>query len=91
VNVLFPIFIFILLPVKFFFSLLANGWEFLEQYKHLDAKQKARVTIVILTTSANPDDIKKAKQIQEVTGFETKPLSKEIMTELLNEHFKDYI
>jgi len=68
-----------------------NGWEFLEQYKHLDAKQKARVTIVILTTSANPDDIKKAKQIQEVTGFETKPLSKEIMTELLNEHFKDYI
>lgn len=67
-----------------------NGWEFLEQYKHLDANQKARVTIVILTTSANPDDIKKAKQIQEVTGFETKPLSKEIMTDILNEHFQDY-
>ncbi len=68
-----------------------NGWEFLEQYKHLDAKQKARVVIMILTTSANPDDIKKAKEIQEVTGFETKPLTEEIMTEILNQHFQDYL
>ena len=68
-----------------------NGWEFLEQYKHLDTEQKARVVIVILTTSANPDDIKKAKQIQEVTGFETKPLSKEMMSEILKEHFQDYL
>jgi len=47
-----------------------NGWEFLEQYKHLDARQKARVVIMILTTSANPDDLKKAKEIKEVTGFD---------------------
>src|SRR5580704_12008541 len=52
-----------------------NGWEFLEQYKHLSAHQKARVVIMILTTSANPDDIKKANEIEEVTGFETKPLT----------------
>jgi len=68
-----------------------NGWEFLEQYKHLDVNQKARVVIMILTTSANPDDIKKAKEIEEVTGFETKPLSKEIMVEILNRHFQDYL
>src|SRR5580704_1681933 len=52
-----------------------NGWEFLEQYKDLDVKQKARVVIMILTTSANPDDIKKAREIEAVTGFETKPLT----------------
>src|SRR5690606_32947414 len=34
-----------------------NGWEFLEQYKHLGIGQKARVLIVILTTSANPEHI----------------------------------
>ena len=68
-----------------------NGWEFLDQYKHLNTEQKARVVIVILTTSANPDDIRKAKQIQEVTGFETKPLSKEMMSEILKEHFQDYL
>lgn len=68
-----------------------NGWEFLEQYKYLDAKQKARVVIMILTTSENPDDIKKAKEIEEVTGFETKPLSEKMMMEILNQHFQDYL
>ena len=68
-----------------------NGWEFLEQYKHLGIAQKAKVLIVILTTSANPDHIKRAKEIQEVTGFETKPLTKELMLEILQQHFPDYL
>jgi len=68
-----------------------NGWEFLEEYKHLPAHQRARVVIMILTTSANPDDIKKAKEIEEVTGIETKPLSEKIMSEILNQHFQDHL
>lgn len=68
-----------------------NGWEFLEQYKHLDAKQKARVLIMILSTSSNPDDLKRAKEIEEVTGFETKPLTEEMMTRILNQHFQNYL
>lgn len=68
-----------------------NGWEFLEQYKHLDIAQKAKVLILILTTSANPDDIKKASEIQEVTGFETKPLTRELISEILRQHFQDYL
>ncbi|MEO5571554.1 MAG: response regulator [Bacteroidia bacterium] len=68
-----------------------NGWEFLEQYKHLDATQKSKIVIMILTTSANPDDIKKAKEIQDLIGFETKPLSKEVLTEILNRHFQNYL
>ena len=68
-----------------------NGWEFLEAYKNLNLSQKAKVLIIILTTSANPDHIRRAKEIQEVTGFETKPLSKEILTEILEEHFQEYL
>jgi CheY-like chemotaxis protein len=68
-----------------------NGWEFLEQYKHLDAAQKARVVIMILTTSANPDDLKKAKELEQVSGFQTKPLSHELLKEILEEHFQDYL
>jgi CheY-like chemotaxis protein len=68
-----------------------NGWEFLEQYKHLSREQKAKVVLVILTTSANPDHIKKAQEIEDVTGFETKPLSKQILREILVEHFPDHI
>lgn len=67
-----------------------NGWEFLEEYKKLDKKQKARITIMMLTTSANPDDVVKANSIEEVTGIRTKPLSVEMLTEILDEHFQDY-
>ena len=68
-----------------------NGWEFLEEYKNLSQAQKAKVLIVILSTSANPDDLKRAREIQEVTGFETKPLSKEILMEILEKHYKEYL
>ncbi len=68
-----------------------NGWEFLEQYKQLGIGQKARVLIVILTTSANPEHIIMAKTIEDVTGFKTKPLTKEMLTEILNEHFQEYV
>jgi len=68
-----------------------NGWEFLERYKDLDPKQKAKTIIVMLTTSANPDEIKKAQEIEEVSGFKTKPLSKEMLTGILQEFFRDHL
>lgn len=68
-----------------------NGWEFLEEYKTLSIAQKAKVLIVILTTSANPDHIRKAKEIQDVKGFNTKPLTKEFLTEILEQHFQHYL
>ncbi len=68
-----------------------NGWEFLEHYKNLDTSQKPKVLIIILTTSANPEHIEKAKEIQDVTGFETKPLTKEMLSKILEQHFQDYL
>lgn len=67
-----------------------NGWEFLLEYKDLDLSQKARITIMMLTTSANPDDIKRANEIEDVTGIKTKPLSVEMLNEILAMHFQDY-
>ncbi len=68
-----------------------NGWEFLEHYKDLDKSQKPKVLIIILTTSANPEHMKKAKEIQDVTGYKTKPLTKEMLSEILKQYFQDYI
>lgn len=68
-----------------------NGWEFLEEYKNLTIARKSKVLIVILTTSASPDHIKRAKEINDVTGFNTKPLSKEFLTEILEQYFPDYL
>lgn len=68
-----------------------NGWEFLEKYEKLDLGQKAKVVILILSTSANPDDIQRSKEIEAVSGYESKPLSKKMLTEILEEHFKEYL
>lgn len=64
-----------------------NGWEFLEKYKHLDPKQKAKTIIVMLTTSAHPSDVEKAKRTAEVNGYQVKPLTKEMLNEILEKHF----
>ncbi len=66
-----------------------NGWEFLEEYKQLDAKHKAKITIIMVTTSANPEDKKRAAATAEVNGFTTKPLTEELMKEILEYHFSE--
>ncbi len=68
-----------------------NGWEFLTEYKNLDIKQKAKVVIMILSTSTNPEYIKKANEIKEVTGYESKPLDKEMIEKIMIEHFSDHL
>lgn len=67
-----------------------NGWEFLERYKNLNPNQKARITIMMLTTSANPDDMRRAKEIEELTGYQTKPLTTEMLNEIVDTYFSDY-
>lgn len=68
-----------------------NGWEFLEKYKHLDPKKKSKTVIVMLTTSAHPKDLEKAKELEEVKGYNVKPLSEEMLQEILEKHFADYL
>lgn len=64
-----------------------NGWEFLEEYEKLPADQKAKVVVVMLTTSINPDDAKKAKELGIISGFKNKPLSKEVLREIYQQNF----
>ncbi|NVK51913.1 MAG: response regulator [Flavobacteriaceae bacterium] len=68
-----------------------NGWEFLEHYKQLDKNQQGKVVVVMLTTSINPDDREKSKLFSDVTGFKNKPLTKEMILELIKEHFPEKI
>ena len=64
-----------------------NGWEFLEAYHQLSTTQKAKIVIIMLTTSDNPKDLKRAEQIDEVTGFNVKPLTEELLTKILEKYF----
>jgi CheY-like chemotaxis protein len=64
-----------------------DGWEFITQYKKLKNIQTAEIVIVMLTTSLNPDDEMKAKEIKEVCGFKNKPLTKQLIEEIAINYF----
>lgn len=64
-----------------------NGWEFLEEYHKLDKKFQSKIVVVMLTTSENPDDKAKAKQFNILSGFKTKPLTKEMLNEIIDKYF----
>lgn len=64
-----------------------NGWEFLEAYNELDEKFKSRAIVVMLTTSDNPDDKIKAKVMNIASDFKTKPLTREMLEEIVAKYF----
>ena len=68
-----------------------NGWEFLEKYKDLPDEHKAKIVIVMLTTSLNPGDREKAESIKEINEFATKPMTKEKLHYLLEKYFEELI
>jgi CheY-like chemotaxis protein len=65
-----------------------NGWEFLEEYNKLDEQLQSQAIIVMLTTSDNPDHKVKAKATNIASDFRTKPLTKGMLEEILNQYFK---
>ena len=62
-----------------------NGWEFLEEYCKLNDNKK--VVVVMLTTSLNPDDKKRADSNPVIAGFKNKPLTPAVMEEILSQYF----
>ena len=66
-----------------------NGWEFLDVYNKLDEKFKSRAIVVMLTTSDNPDDKLKAKAKNIASDFKTKPLTQEMLEEIINKYFNE--
>ena len=54
-----------------------NGWEFLDEFKKFPDAVKRKCKIFMLTSSIDPNDIKKSKTYDVVKNFITKPLTKE--------------
>ena len=64
-----------------------NGWEFLEAYNKIDKRFHCEAIVVMLTTSCNPDDELKARESNVASDFKTKPLTQEMLEEIINKHF----
>jgi CheY-like chemotaxis protein len=67
-----------------------NGWEFLEAYEKLPTQFKAKIVLIMLTTSLNPDDRVKASTFPSVKGFKEKYLDEDMLQDILKEHFADH-
>ena len=60
-----------------------NGWEFIEEYEKLDKIFQSKMIVVMLTTSENPDDYALATKNNILAGFKTKPLTVEMLEEIM--------
>ena len=64
-----------------------DGWEFLEEYTLLKNTLPKSPVIVMLTTSLNPDDKAKALNIPEVSDFQNKPITTEMINSVIEKFF----
>ena len=63
-----------------------NGFEFLERYHKLHNNHKSRLLLLMLTTSLNPTDQKRAALSAEVDGYYLKPLTVTMLQEMIQQY-----
>jgi CheY-like chemotaxis protein len=66
---------------------IMNGFEFLQAYNKLDFEEKDHVLIILVTSSNNPSDIEKAKQLG-IKYYLTKPISADTIKGILLKEFE---
>lgn len=59
-----------------------NGFEFLVEFKKLDAKFISKIKVIILSSSLDVNDMKRAKNDPAIVKFLNKPLKKEMLEEI---------
>lgn len=65
---------------------IMDGWEFLEEFTKI--KTDKEITIFIVTSSIDPNDIEKAKTYSDVSNYIVKPVTAESLEEILESYEK---
>ena len=65
---------------------IMDGFEFIEAFRRMDLPEKETITIVVLTSSADPTDVSRARRLG-VKYYFNKPLSKEEIKKLIVQEF----
>lgn len=60
-----------------------DGWEFMDNYKKVKSQLPKPIAIYMVSSSINNHDINRAKSIPEVTDYIVKPISAELLVNLL--------
>lgn len=62
---------------------IMDGWQFLEEYIKINPVIGKKITIYICSSSISPDDVSRAKAINEVSDFIIKPMTKDKLVEII--------
>lgn len=64
-----------------------NGWEFLLAFDKLGKEFVDEIKVILLSTSSDPDDIRKSIDKYSVADYINKPLSIDLISKVMNNHF----
>ncbi|HKK78529.1 MAG TPA: response regulator [Phaeodactylibacter sp.] len=67
-----------------------NGWEFLQAFDQLPEHKKAHIVIIMLTTSLQADDARRALENPNVSAYFNKPLTAEYVEKIVAQYFPEY-
>lgn len=62
---------------------IMDGWQFLSEYEKINSQISKPITIYICTSSISPDDIIRAKEINTISDYLIKPVTKEKFIEIV--------
>jgi len=66
-----------------------DGWEFIDLFNVFNTAREKKAVTIMLTTSLNPEDETRSKTIAQINGYKRKPLSREMVEEILDHYFLD--
>ncbi len=66
---------------------IMDGWDFLKEYVLIKPKLSKKIIIYLVSSSIHDTDIKRAKQIGEVTDYVIKPVTRDKFIEI----FRDFL
>jgi len=67
-----------------------DGWDFIHTYSSMIEQSKRKSLMVILTESVDPMDEEKARAIPEIAGFRNKPLTEDMLDEIVTVFFASH-
>ncbi|WP_394746951.1 response regulator [Spongiimicrobium salis] len=76
------------LPDLFFLDLnmpIMDGWEFLESFKKIPQEDRNHITLFVVSSSVDPEDLQKTKQYELIKNYILKPITVHDLEEVLSQ------
>ncbi|MDY0090534.1 MAG: response regulator [Flavobacteriaceae bacterium] len=59
-----------------------NGWDFMDIYQSIKNSVAKKITVFLVSSSISPEDRQKALDYEDISGFYSKPITTEILSEI---------